>query len=221
MDILSARKKAAERSRAKQAGETPAAQEPQPPAPGEEAPDTAAAPAVPREETAPEPQAPAGEATAGPATAGGEPPAPAAAPAQSAEVLAFRLGNEEYAIPVDRVREVVRIWQITAVPNTPAHVIGVTSLRGAVLPVMDLCMRLGVPAGPRDEKSRVIVTDVNAEGTGVIVDRVTGVVRYHPDELRPVPDSLEQGAGAEFLSGIVRKDNRLIIVLDLHSVMRT
>lgn len=215
MDILSARKKAAERAKAKKTGEAPAAPESQAPAAGVEECTPPPAPAVPRAIASPEPSADG--TPAGPEQAGTEAAEPAATSERPVDVLAFRLGNEEYAIPVDRVREVVRIWEITHVPNTPPDVIGVTSLRGAVLPVMDLCQRLGVPAGTRDEKSRVIVTNVNDEGTGVIVDRVTGVVRFLPAELRPVPDSLEQGA--EFLRGIVRKGDRLTIVLDLDIVM--
>jgi purine-binding chemotaxis protein CheW len=101
------------------------------------------------------------------------------------------------------------------VPNTPQYVIGVTSLRGAVLPVIDPCLRLGLAPGARDERSRIIVTDLNDEGTGIIVDRVTGVVRFSAEEVRPAPESVERGA--EFLSGIVRKNDRLYILLDVDS----
>lgn len=217
MDILSARKKAAELARAKKAEQPqePAQPAPDVPSPAQDlpAPEPGAPQAVrppeeaPAEASLPDEQAQAG--TPGPGTGEAE------APPKQREVLAFRLGSEEYAVPVDRVREVIRVWDITPVPNVPQHVIGVTSLRGAVLPVIDPCLRLGLTPGTRDEKSRIIVTDLNDEGTGIIVDRVTGVVRFSAEEVRPAPESIERGA--EFLSGIVRKNDRLYILLDVDS----
>ncbi len=131
------------------------------------------------------------------------------------ELLAFKLGREMYAVPIAQVREVMKLWAITPVPNSPGHVLGVTTLRGAVLPVIDLCRILGIPEGQRGEKSRIVVASINDERTGIVVDRVEGVIRIREDEIRPAPETIEQKAGAEYLKGIVRRDERLYILIDL------
>jgi purine-binding chemotaxis protein CheW len=214
MDILSARKKAAEQARArkKAAEETPAAVPPaaeQKPRVEEAAPlpPSAGAAAAPVAEEAPAAQAPSPES---------ETPG-AAAPPPEIEMLSFRLGGEEYAVMVDAVKEVLKTRDLTPVPNAPDHVLGVMALRGPVLPVIDLCRRLGLPPGKRDEKSRIIVVSVREEDAGILVDRVTGVVRIPPDAVRPTPETIEHGA--EFLRGIARKDDKLYILLDIEKAV--
>ncbi len=139
------------------------------------------------------------------------------APVREIELLSFRLGGEEYAVTVDDVREVLNLRDLTPVPNTPGYVLGVTSLRGAMLPVVDLCKRLGLTPGVRDDKSRIIVVNPDEEDVGLIVDRVTGVLRIMPDAVKPAPENVEQGA--EFLRGIVRRDDKLYILLDLQKAV--
>jgi len=214
MDILSARKKAAERARVQnkiETGSTALAR----PVPVEEPLRTEgleqsspaaeiqrsmvedAAMKVPLSESAPAPEGVDGEIHA-----------------QEIEMLSFRLGGEEYVLPVDDVREVLKSRELTIVPNSPPHVLGVTSIRGRVLPVIDLGRRLGLPPAVRDEKARIIIISPDDEDAGIMVDRVTGVVRISPDAIRPAPETVEQGA--EFLKGIARKGERLYILLDLN-----
>ncbi len=212
MDILAARKKAAEKARSQQKPEPtqvlPA--ESQPPA----------SVAIPQKDTAEAPGIGDGQATQLPAAGAfpeGAPGRPAeteplAATMQEIELLSFRLGGEEYAVMVSDVREVLKTRDLTMVPNAPAYVLGVTSLRGAMLPVIDLCKRLGLTPGVRDEKSRIIVVNPDEEDAGLMVDRVTGVFRIMPDAIRPTPENVEHGG--EFLRGIVRKDDKLYIMLD-------
>ncbi len=138
-------------------------------------------------------------------------------PAQEIEMLSFRLGGEEYAVMVEIVREVLKRRELTMVPNAPDYILGVISLRGTMLPVIDLSIRLGIPRGFRDEKSRIIVASPGEEDLGLIVDRVTGVHRIREDEIKPPPENIEHGG--EFIRGIVRKDNKLYIVLDLVKVV--
>jgi purine-binding chemotaxis protein CheW len=133
---------------------------------------------------------------------------------QEIEMLSFLLGGEEYVLPVDEVREVLKSRELTIVPNSPPHVLGVTSIRGTVLPVIDLGRRLGLPPSTRDERARIIIISPDDEDAGIVVDRVTGVVRISPDAIRPAPETVEQGA--EFLKGIARKGDRLYILLDLN-----
>jgi len=216
MDILAARKKAAERAKARDNApvtdlEVPpariAAEEPVPQASADmEACETvvetpAPAERAPREKTA----------AAAPAQVSEDVVEESAAP--ETEMLSFRLAAEEYVVKVEQVREVLKQMEITPVPHTPAYILGLISLRGTVLPVIDLNLRLGLAPGIRDEKSRIIVVSLDEEEAGLLVDRVTGVVKISPDVVRPVPETIEQGA--EFLSGIARKNDRLFILLDL------
>ncbi len=138
---------------------------------------------------------------------------PEGTPREELELLSFRLGNEEYAVMVADVREVLKFAQPTIVPNTPDYVLGVTSLRGTMLPIIDLRKRLGLAPGVNDEKSRIVVVGSNDEDAGLLVDRVTGVFRILPNEIRPAPENIEQGA--EFLRGIARKNEKLYILLDV------
>jgi purine-binding chemotaxis protein CheW len=221
MDILAARKKAAEQASARN--------KPDP---------EAAAPAVqPNQEEGSPPapvEAPAGGTVASPPevsvasdvkpvldTAISVPDSTdsdrEAAQQREIEMLSFRLGEEEYAVPVSDVREVLKLMQPTTVPNTPDYILGVTSLRGTMLPIIDLCKRFGLPAGVQDEKSRIVVVTSADEEAGLQVDRVTGVFSVFPDEIKPAPENIEQGA--EFLRGIVRKEERLYIILDLEKTV--
>lgn len=217
MDILAARKKAAEQAKAKAQPRQP---EPAPerapevkPAPAEEV-AAAAAPAQPV--IAPEPPVSAPETAMTPIAAELEPAPDADAPAEEIELLSFRLGGEGYAIMVSDVKEVLKNYQLTAVPNAPVHILGVMSLRGTVTTVVDLCGRLGITPGVRDEKSRIIIVSTDDEDMGLLVDRVTGVVKILPQDIKPAPENNEQGA--EFLLGIARKNDRLHILLDLARV---
>ncbi len=139
---------------------------------------------------------------------------------QELEMLAFQLGSEEYAVPVELVREVLTPREVTPVPNTPDYILGVCSLRGAVLPVIDLHRRLGLPPAEGDERSRIIVVSPGQEDrVGLFVDRVRGVVRFPASAVRPAPETVEQGA--EFLLGIARRDDRLLILLDAEKTTGT
>lgn len=228
MDILAARKKAAEQSRKR--AETVIT----PPAVAEAQPETV--PAPPPEPSAlspiaiPQEAAGTRQAEVVPAGPERETAAPEgderfvdAFPAedeavtveQETETLAVCLGGEDYLVPVERVREVLKVREATPVPHAKEHVTGVISLRGTVLPVIDLARRLGTAAGARDDKSRIVVVGLDDEDAGLIVDRVTGVVRYPAGAVEAVPETVEQGSGAEYLTGIVRKEGKLYILLDL------
>lgn len=215
MDILSARKKATERARAQnnkvETGSPVLAR----PVPTEDPPRTEgsaqSSPAAEIQRSVVEDaamKAPGSESTLAPEGADEE------IHAQEIEMLSFLLGGEEYVLPVDEVREVLKSRELTIVPNSPPHILGVTSIRGTVLPVIDLGRRLGLPPAARDEKARIIIISPDDEDAGIVVDRVTGVMRISPEAIRPAPETVEQGA--EFLKGIARKGDRLYILLDLN-----
>jgi purine-binding chemotaxis protein CheW len=242
MDILAARKKAAEKAKAVSALKTEQAfpvtdlQETDVPAPAfPPLPETTFVPngtlAVPEQapvmlqESEMTAAAPPDTAALGPAKKEEPAPGPVVSGTeereqlqeeQELEMLSFLLGNEEYVVPVDRVREVLRPKEITPVPYTADYLLGVCSLRGTVMPVIDLNRRLGLAATAKDEKSRIIVVSLGQDDqVGLFVDRVRGVVRFMSSAVRPAPETVAQSAGAEFLKGIARKDDQLYILLDV------
>jgi purine-binding chemotaxis protein CheW len=221
MDILAARKKAAEQANARNKPEpeaaTPAAQprqEPEAlPAPAESLPagivgSPAAAGVAPMIEESRDKAGTVSGSSAGELEETQE---------EEIELLSFRLGGEQYAVLVANVREVLKFFYLTSVPNTPDYILGVMSLRGTMLPVIDLCKRFGLAPIVKNEKSRIVVASSADEEAGLLVDQVTGVFRILPGEIKPVPENIEQGA--EYLRGIVRTADRLYILLDLEKAL--
>lgn len=140
------------------------------------------------------------------------------ASAVDGDYLSFILANEEYAVPITSLREIVRPIPITEVPRTPPYVLGVLTLRGAVLPVLDLRIRLGLPVGEEQRAARILVIETDDGPAGILADRVAEVVRIGNEPLEPPPGAL--GAGAELLNGIIRRDGRMLIVLNLEAALR-
>lgn len=181
-----------------------------------------------------EPQEPAGdplddffyredeEAPAVPAV--GAPPEPDAAGAEEStireEYLTFVLGDEEYAVAIERVREVMRSPPITEVPHAPPHVLGVVTVRGEVVAVFDPRRRLGLPgAAPAASSGRVVIVDAGDGPCGLLVDAVSNVVRLRPGSIDQAPQGIG-GASAECIAGIGRHGERLFTVLDLGAFLR-
>ena len=221
MDILSARKKATAKKKTKKKAKTKPVQD-SPPVPIEEALPPSAGPKAPAAQAA-EAALPAERSLPLLGEVSEEPDAVTDEEVEEhyLDMLAFRLGNEEYIVTMEQVREVLKRIEATPLPNTPDHILGVITIRGTVLPVIDLCKRLGIAPGIRDEKSRIVVVSIDDEKTGLLVERVMGVVKIKEDIIRPAPETIEQGAGAEFLRGIARKDEQLYVLLDLEKAVGT
>ncbi len=144
-----------------------------------------------------------------------EPVEPAAV---EAEYLAFMLSEEEYALKIEDVREIIRPRKITAVPRAPGFVMGVISLRGMILPVFDIKKRLGLGEAELSRPSRILVVSDRGSEQGIMVDRVTGVVRLGPDDIGP-PPSVIGGVEAGYLEGVGRLGDRLLILFDTQKVL--
>lgn len=125
--------------------------------------------------------------------------------------LTFLLGNEEYAIPVHDVREIVGPLPVTPVPGTAHHVLGVINLRGKVIPVIDLRLRLGLAAGEVGPRSCVVVCQAPGGAlVGTLVDTVVEVMTLRGADAEPPPAA----AGIE-VSGLAKVKDRVVILLDV------
>ena len=129
------------------------------------------------------------------------------------QLVVFDLSTESYGVDIGEVREIIRLQEITKVPRTPEFVEGVINLRGGVIPVIDLRKRFDLPIADETRDNRIVVVDI-----GVIVDAVTEVLRLSIGSIEP-PASVITTAESEYLLGIAKLDDRLIILLDLKQVL--
>ena len=136
--------------------------------------------------------------------------------------LTFRLGNEEFAIQVLRVREIMGIQEITAVPQTPEYVKGVLNLRGKVIPVMDLRLKFGMPELEYTQRTSIIVAQIESPAKklqiGIIVDGVSEVLTLQAGDIEDTPDF---GSGVEtpYILGMAKIKNKVKILLDIDMVL--
>lgn len=141
-----------------------------------------------------------------------------AAPPDALEVLAFVLGAEDYALPLTDVREILKVPAVTDVPRAPADVLGILSLRGTVVTLIDLRRRLGLPEGVLDRKARVLVVQREEEPMGLLVDSVTGVVRLTREEIEDRP-AVPGARHAEYLAGVARPGSAMYVLLNLQILL--
>lgn len=138
--------------------------------------------------------------------------------ANEIELLAFRLGEQEYCVDIMSVRE-IRGWsRATPLPFSPGHVKGVINLRGTVLPVIDLAVRLGMAPIEGDERNVIIVVSVNGQTAGLLVDAVSDILSVARDDLQAPPD-LTADKESNCISALTLVDNRLIRMLQLETVL--
>jgi len=150
--------------------------------------------------------------------------AAAQADARAGKYLTFQLANEEFGIRVLKVREIMGIQEITAVPQTPAHIKGVINLRGKVVPVVDLRLKFGVAAADYTQRTCIIVTQVQGESgpvmMGIVVDGVSEVLNLTGAEIEDTPDFGEEISGS-YLLGMAKVKGKVKILLDIDRVLST
>ena len=130
------------------------------------------------------------------------------------QLVTFMVGSEEFAIPILSVQEINRMMEITRVPQSPPFIEGVINLRGKIIPVMDLRKRFGVEVSIELSDSRIIVVEVATRVIGFTVDRVNEVLRIESDIIVP-PPSMVSGVDSEYVQGVGKLDDRLLILLNL------
>ncbi|HMK61357.1 MAG TPA: chemotaxis protein CheW [Dissulfurispiraceae bacterium] len=146
---------------------------------------------------------------------------PAGSPALINEILqlvTFRLGNEDYAVNILKVQEINRMKEITRVPNTPEYLEGVINLRGKVIPVVNLRSKFGLSDKDSDTQSRIMIMDIQGITMGLIVDAVSEVLRIPAEIVEPTPP-MASNINAEYIKGIAKLDDRLIILLDMDALV--
>ncbi len=137
---------------------------------------------------------------------------------EQVQLVGTKLGDEEYAIDVLKIQEIIRTVEITIVPRMEGYILGVMNLRGKVIPVIDLRIRFGLSSNEFDKSTRIIVVRFEKQNVGFVVDAVTEVVRIDKNMVEPSPQ-LVSSVGQEYILGICKFNERLIMLLDIDRVV--
>ncbi|HEX7126559.1 MAG TPA: chemotaxis protein CheW [Thermodesulfobacteriota bacterium] len=130
------------------------------------------------------------------------------------------LGASRYAVEVSKVREILARFEVAPLPKTPAYIEGIISLRGEIIPVVDLRVRFELPAKVRDEETRIIVVELPDCQVGIKVDRVFEVLKLDEAAIEP-PPPLVAGLKADYLEGVCEVQGRLVTILRLDAILST
>ena len=134
------------------------------------------------------------------------------------QLVSFRLAQEEYGIEITKVQEIILMGEITRVPQTPDYIKGLINLRNTVIPIVDLRRRFGLVEQPSGDETRIMVVNVAGKTIGIIVDAVSEVLRIAKEQIAPPPPTVA-GLGREYLTGLVKLENRLLILLDIDKIL--
>lgn len=137
--------------------------------------------------------------------------------AKKIQLVVFSIGKELYGVGINAVHEIVKVPDITEVPDAPAFLQGVINLRGKIVPVVDLRTRLRLPAREKTKSSRVLITENDGRMIGLLVDAVSEVLKVDPAAVEAPPEMIS-AIGVEYITGVAKVGCGLIILLDLKKV---
>jgi purine-binding chemotaxis protein CheW len=138
--------------------------------------------------------------------------------ADTMQIVSFALGKEEYGVDIAQVQEINRMVAITHVPRAPHFMEGVINLRGQLIPIIDLRTRFGMPRAEQTKNTRIVVTEIGSKRVGMVVDSVSEVLRVPVEQIEDAPDMIA-GVDTEYIRGVGKLGDRLIILLDLARVI--
>lgn len=136
------------------------------------------------------------------------------------QLVAFRLGAEEYAIPIEMVESIIKLGPLTSVPGSPSYIRGVMNLRGRIMSVIDLRLRFGMDSDEDQPDGRILVVQYADTTIGLLVDSVSEVFNLDEMQFQPPPPELGNGAVGG-VDGIIHVDERLIVLLNVESILRS
>ncbi|MFZ0335521.1 MAG: chemotaxis protein CheW [Candidatus Acidiferrales bacterium] len=134
------------------------------------------------------------------------------------QIVGLRIGRETYGVPISLVREIVRVPDITAVPNAQKYVEGVINLRGKIISVVDLRKRFGETDIENNKKNRIVVVELENRTVGLIVNSASEVLKIPPSDIEP-PSSVFLNGEIDYVTGVGKLNNRLIILIDLNKIL--
>ncbi|WP_298927099.1 chemotaxis protein CheW [uncultured Ramlibacter sp.] len=138
--------------------------------------------------------------------------------AQAGEYLTYRLGAEEYGVDIQKVQEIRSYEQPTRIPNAPSFIKGVVNLRGVIVPIVDLRLKLGCATAEYESSTVVIVLAVRGRVVGAVVDSVSDVLDLEAGAIKAPPD-LSGGHGDDFITGIASVAERMLMLVDIEALL--
>lgn len=135
------------------------------------------------------------------------------------QMVVFQLGGEEFGVEIMKVQEIIRMPEITQIPQSPEYVEGVINLRGRIIVVINLDKRFNLVSKDIDDDSRIIVVEIGDNVVGMIVDSVNEVLRIQKSSVDPAPELVMSNVSREYITGVGKMDDRLLILLDLGKVL--
>ncbi len=134
------------------------------------------------------------------------------------QMVAFKLKAEEFAVDIHQVREVLKMTQVTPLPQSAHYIEGVINLRGEVIPVVDLRKRFELSEEKRNEQTRIIIVEITGNDVGLIVDSVTEVLRFSATAIQAPPTRIA-GTRTDLIKGVGKIHDRLLIILNLEKIL--
>ena len=134
------------------------------------------------------------------------------------QLIAFKLGNEEYTVPIESVQEIIMPQQTTHIPKSPRFVEGIINLRGHIIPVIDGRKRFDIEVSENNADTRIIVLELDDHTVGLIVDSVSEVVHLKKSSVEPTPI---ENAENSFIVGVGKHQDRLLLLLDASKILDT
>jgi len=131
----------------------------------------------------------------------------------SLQIVTFQLGAEKYGIDIMEVKEIVDYEEIRSIPNAPVYVEGIYNLRGDIIPIISLHKRFNLQRPENIEEDSLLILTIGGMELGIIIDKVLRVIAVDTDEIQPPPQMLS-GIGAEYIQGVVNKEEGYLIILD-------
>ena len=134
-------------------------------------------------------------------------------------LVGFRVGKETFGVPIHLVHEIVRVPEVTAVPDTPDYVEGVINLRGKIVSIVDLRKRFGAEHVATDKKNRILVAEVDGKMVGLVVDAASEVLKLPPSEVEAPPTAVFEEGEVNYVTGVGKLNGRLIILVDVKKIL--
>jgi len=139
--------------------------------------------------------------------------------AEKQQIIVFKLDNRHYGASIEDIREITRPGEISIVPGAPSYILGITNRRGQVTTVIDLRTKLGMTSKPIDQHSRMLVVETKSNSKGIMVDAVEDVTMLPRSDITENPDIAKaKDNTSNYVKGIGKKDQQLIVILDLKAV---
>lgn len=135
------------------------------------------------------------------------------------QLVVFNTGKEDFGIEIMNVQEIIRMTNITKIPQSPSYIRGIINLRGKIIVVINLNVVMGMESSEHDENTRIIVTSINDTVVGFVVDSVSEVLRLPSSSVEAAPELVSTKIDSSYLKGVGKLDNRLLLLLDMGRVL--